>query len=95
MLRQKGIHLITGLMGGELCRGLVLLRDELALDGVVSRLREMLERSGEPLESEPSAGRIVASWLGKTRGKTPLAAWLRQEASRSDDFPRQRSMTAD
>jgi len=31
------------------------------------------------------ARQIVANWLTKTEGKTALAAWLRSEASKSDE----------
>jgi hypothetical protein len=102
MLRQT--HRMTTLMGGEICRGLVRLREELSLGyiaelqpgsqsqarptvalAVDGRLRDLLERFGEWSEFEPAAGQIVANWLTKTEGKTALAAWLRSEASKSDE----------
>lgn len=78
-------HRVTRLMGGEICRGLVRLREELSLGSIAFRLREILERFWEWSEFEPAAGQVVANWLRKTEGKTALAAWLRSEANKSDE----------
>lgn len=81
MVRLRRIHPLTSLMGAEICRGMLRLRQELNLPGPTSgQIQGLLEEGGQLSESEPSAGEIVAEWIEKTARKTPLAMWLRQEA---------------
>lgn len=82
MVRAKRTHLLTSLMGAELCRGMLRLQRELILPDVTpGQLRRLLDEHEYGAESEPSAGEIVTEWLEKTAGKMPLATWLRGEAS--------------
>ncbi len=95
MVRQKDVHLPTSLMGAEICQGMERLRDEIKMDQDTSqRITELLEESGESPEFEPVAGGIVAQWLQQTKGETPLAAWLRDQAN-AETEPLKRQHHAD
>jgi hypothetical protein len=94
MVRQNPEDQLTSFMGAEICRGFLHLKKEFHLDGVTASIRALLQQYEHELETEPSAGSIVADWLKQTKGRQPLAAWLRHQA-RSDDAAHAASHHAD
>lgn len=82
MVRQNDTHLPTSLMGAEICQGMGRLGKEFNMNvETTGRITELLKENSDSPEFEPAAGEIVADWLQETKGETPLAAWLRNQAS--------------
>ncbi|MBI3695508.1 MAG: hypothetical protein HY238_11810 [Acidobacteria bacterium] len=96
MVRQKDLHMPTSVMGAELCHGMRRLREEFHLnDATAEKIAGLLKEYGDSPEFEPAAGELIARWLRKTDGATPLATWLRSDESAEDEPLRQSAHRAD